>query len=135
MLCCGSSGSLEKRLRHGHGRLFIGFYINFNHSFRMQKKKFETIDEYISLFPEEVQALLQKIRITIHNAAPEAEEAISYQMPTFKLNGNLVHFAAYEHHIGFYPIPSAMEKFAKELSLYTSGKGSVQFPLDGEIPY
>ncbi|MGE5845223.1 MAG: iron chaperone, partial [Ignavibacteria bacterium] len=71
-----------------------------------QKNKFETIDEYIKTFPEDVQKILQKIRETIKEAAPGAEEAISYQMPTFKLNGNLVHFAGYKNHIGFYPTPS-----------------------------
>ena len=94
-----------------------------------------TIDEYISSFPADVQAILQKVRETIRTSAPQAEEAISYQMPTFKLNGNLVHFAAFKNHIGFYPVPSGIEKFKKELSAYLSGKGSVQFPLDKPIPY
>lgn len=95
----------------------------------------KTIDEYIAAFPPEVQAILQKVRQVIQAAAPQAEEAISYQMPTFKLHGNLVHFAAYKHHLGFYPIPSAMKKFAKELAPYESGKGSAKFPLDQPIPY
>ncbi len=94
-----------------------------------------TIDEYISGFPADIQVILQKIRQTIKNAAPEAQEAISYQMPTFKLNGNLVHFAAFQYHIGFYPVPSGIEKFKAELSVYKQGKGSVQFPLDQPIPY
>jgi len=94
-----------------------------------------TIDEYIATFPANVQAILQKIRATIRKAAPQAEEAISYQMPTFKLNGNLVHFAAFKNHIGFYPVPSGIEKFKKELSAYKGAKGSVQFPLDRPIPY
>jgi uncharacterized protein YdhG (YjbR/CyaY superfamily) len=95
----------------------------------------KTIDEYIAGFPPEVQAILQKIRLTIKAAAPAAEEAISYQMPTFKLNGNVVHFAAYKKHIGFYPVPTGIEKFKKELAAYEQGKGSVQFPLDQPIPY
>jgi uncharacterized protein YdhG (YjbR/CyaY superfamily) len=94
-----------------------------------------TIDEYIAGFPKATQDILQKIRQTIHAAAPEAQEAISYQMPTFKLHGNLVHFAGYTHHIGFYPIPSGIEKFKADLSVYKQGKGSVQFPLDQPIPY
>ena len=94
-----------------------------------------TIDEYIATFPKDVQTILQKIRATIRKAAPQAEEAISYQMPTFKLNGNLVHFAAFKSHIGFYPVPSGIEKFKKELSAYKGAKGSVQFPLDQPIPY
>jgi uncharacterized protein YdhG (YjbR/CyaY superfamily) len=96
---------------------------------------YTTIDEYIATFPADVQAVLQKVRETIHKSAPEATEAISYQMPTFKLNGNLVHFAAFKSHIGFYPVPSGIEKFKKELSVYPQGKGSVQFPLDKPIPY
>ena len=94
-----------------------------------------TIDEYIATFPADAQAILQKVRDTIRKAAPQAEEAISYQMPTFKLNGNLVHFAAFKNHIGFYPVPSGIEKFKKELSTYKGAKGSVQFPLDRPIPY
>ena len=97
--------------------------------------QFKTIDEYIKTFPEDVQIILEKIRQTIRKAAPEAVEAISYQMPTFKLNGNLVHFAAFKDHIGFYPIPSGIEAFKEELSPYIRGKGTVQFPLDKPIPY
>jgi len=100
------------------------------------KKQFSTIDEYIETFQNDVQSILEKMRQTIKKAAPEAVEAISYQMPTFKLNGkNLVHFAAFKNHIGFYPIPSGIEAFKKELSLYKQGKGSVQFPIDKPIPY
>jgi uncharacterized protein YdhG (YjbR/CyaY superfamily) len=99
-------------------------------------KQFSTIDEYIKTFPTNTQSLLQKMRQIIKEAAPEAVEAISYQMPTFKLNGkNLVHFAAFKNHIGFYPIPSGIEAFKKELSPYKQGKGSVQFPIDKPIPY
>jgi uncharacterized protein YdhG (YjbR/CyaY superfamily) len=95
----------------------------------------QTIDEYIAGFPADVQEVLQKIRKTIHEAAPEATEKISYQMPTFYLKGNLVHFAAFKEHIGFYPVPTGIEKFKKELSVYKQGKGSVQFPLDQPMPY
>jgi uncharacterized protein YdhG (YjbR/CyaY superfamily) len=95
---------------------------------------FSTIDEYISSFPDDIQTLLQQIRGTIRQAAPEAEEAIKYAMPTFVLNGNLVHFAAFKHHIGFYPVPSGIEEFKKELSSYKGSKGSVQFPLDQPMP-
>jgi uncharacterized protein YdhG (YjbR/CyaY superfamily) len=94
-----------------------------------------SIDEYIAGFPPEVQEILEKIRATIREAAPEAEETIKYRMPTFTLNGNLVHFAAFKKHIGFYPVPTGIEKFKKELSVYAGGKGSVQFPLDEPIPY
>jgi uncharacterized protein YdhG (YjbR/CyaY superfamily) len=95
-----------------------------------------TIDEYIKGFPVDVQVILEKMRQTIRRAAPGAVEAISYQMPAFKLNGKgLVYFAAFERHIGFYPIPSGIEAFKKELSPYKQGKGSVQFPLDEPIPY
>jgi uncharacterized protein YdhG (YjbR/CyaY superfamily) len=96
---------------------------------------YQTIDEYIGGFPTEVQEILKKIRQTIHNAAPEAGEAISYQMPTFKMKGNLVHFAAFKNHIGFYPTPSGTEAFQKELAPYKGGKGSIRFPLDQPIPY
>ena len=95
----------------------------------------QTINEYIAGFPEDVQAILQKIRKTIREAAPEAQEAIKYRMPTFTLKGNLVHFAAYKQHIGFYPVPTGIEAFQQELSVYKQGKGSVQFPLDQPIPY
>ncbi len=96
---------------------------------------FTSIDEYIATFPEETQKILKEIRATIKAAAPDAEEKISYQMPTFTLKGNLVHFAAFKKHIGFYPVPTGIEKFKKELAAYESGKGSVQFPLDEPIPY
>jgi len=95
----------------------------------------KTIEQYIAGFPPDVQEILEKIRATIKKAAPDAQEAIKYQMPTFVLNGNLVHFAAFKKHIGFYPVPSGIEKFKKELSLYKGAKGSVQFPLDQPIPF
>ena len=98
-------------------------------------KHLETVDEYISAFPASVQDALQQLRRTIRNAAPEAEETISYQIPTFKLNGNLVHFAAFKRHIGFYPTPSAIEAFKEELSPYEVAKGSVRFPLDQPVPF
>lgn len=99
-------------------------------------KPTETIDEYIKGYPDDVQKILETMRQTIRNAAPEATEAISYNMPTFKLYGkNLVHFAAFKKHIGFYPIPSGIEAFREELSGYKQGKGSVQFPLNKSIPY
>lgn len=97
---------------------------------------FKTIDEYIASHPAEVQKILKKIWSQIKKIIPEAEEAIRYQMPTFRLNGkNLVHFAAYKNHIGFYPTPSGLNAFEKELKPYRSGKGTAQFPLDQPIPY
>jgi uncharacterized protein YdhG (YjbR/CyaY superfamily) len=100
-----------------------------------RKEHFKTIDGYIKTFPEDTQSILEKMRRTIQNAAPEAAEAISYQIPTFKLNGNLVHFAAFKKHIGFYPTSSGIEAFKKELSPYKGGRGSVQFPINKPIPY
>lgn len=99
------------------------------------RKKFETIDEYIVEFSEDIQEILENMRKVIQEAAPEAEEVISYGMPTFKFHGNLVHFAAYKNHIGFYPAPSGIERFKKEILEYKSSKGAVQFPLDEPIPY
>ena len=93
------------------------------------------IDEYIAGFPKNIQDLLQKIRVTIREEAPDAEEAIKYQIPTFILKGNLVHFAAFKNHIGFYPTPQGINEFAEELAPYASGKGSAQFPLDKPIPF
>lgn len=93
------------------------------------------IDEYIAGFSEDVQEILETVRVTIKTAAPDAEEAIRYQIPTFTLNGNLVHFAAFKKHIGFYPAPRGIEQFKEELSVYKGAKGSVQFPLDQPIPY
>jgi uncharacterized protein YdhG (YjbR/CyaY superfamily) len=93
------------------------------------------IDEYIDRFPPEVQVILQKIRATIRKAAPDAEEAIKYLIPTFTLKGNLVHFAAYKKHIGFYPAPRGNKVFEEELSKYEGGKGTLQFPLEKPIPF
>jgi len=95
----------------------------------------QTIDEYIAGYPPDVQAILQRIRAIIRKAAPGAEEAIRYRLPTFVLNGNLVHFGAFKSHIGFYPTPTGTARFEKELSVYKGAKGSVQFPLDRPIPY
>jgi len=93
------------------------------------------MDQYIKSFPVDVQVILQKVRETIRKVAPDAEETINYQIPTFKLNGNLVHFAAFKSHIGFYPASEGISKFAKEIAKYKNAKGSVQFPLDKDIPY
>ncbi len=92
------------------------------------------MDEYIATFPAEIQEKLQEMRAAIRAAAPDAEEKISYQMPTFALKGNLVHFAAFKHHIGFYPAPRGIEAFKDELARYKGAKGSVQFPLDEPLP-
>ncbi len=94
-----------------------------------------TIDAYIATFPPPVQQLLQQVRATIAQAAPAAQEAISYQMPTFKLHGNLVHFAAYTKHIGFYPTSTGIANFKQDLAAYKSSKGAVQFPLDRPVPH
>ena len=99
------------------------------------KKQIETIDEYIKTFPKNIQTILQELRQAIKDAAPEAKEAISYQIPTFKLNGNLVHFAAFKNHIGFFPTPSGIEAFKDELSEYKLSKGTIRFPLDKPIPF
>ncbi len=93
------------------------------------------IDEYIATFPPDVQKILNMLRATIQKAAPDATEKISYAMPTFYLNGNLVHFAAYKNHIGFYPAPSGIEAFEKELSVYKTSKGAVQFPINKPLPF
>lgn len=99
-----------------------------------EDKSFNNIDEYISLFPENVQLILKELRQNIKEIAPESKEVISYQMPTFKLNGNLVHFAAYKNHIGFYPTPSAIVKFKEKLSLYETSKGTIKFSIHEPIP-
>ncbi|MEZ6107749.1 MAG: DUF1801 domain-containing protein [Pirellulaceae bacterium] len=94
-----------------------------------------TIDDYIAGFPEDVRVILERIRRIVKEAAPEAEEGIRYRIPTFVLGGNLVHFAAFAHHVGFYPTPSGIGRFKEELAIYHSAKGSVQFPLDSRMPY
>jgi uncharacterized protein YdhG (YjbR/CyaY superfamily) len=100
----------------------------------MMTSKPATIDEYIATLPPETQKIMQQVRATIKEAAPGAEETIRYAIPTFVLNGNLVHFAAFKSHIGFYPTPSGAEGFKEALSVYKTGKGSVQFPLDQPMP-
>lgn len=101
----------------------------------MKQTKMTTVDEYILQFPVEVQAILQTLRKSVKDISPEAEEKMSYQMPTYYLKGNLVHFAAYKNHIGFYPTPADIDAFKDELSDYKSAKGSVQFPIDKPIPF
>ncbi|MEK4536505.1 DUF1801 domain-containing protein [Peribacillus sp. FSL K6-1552] len=96
---------------------------------------FKSIDEYILQFPHEVQEKLKRLRKVIKESAPDAEEKISYQMPTFVLHGNLVHFAAYKKHIGFYPTSSGIAAFEHGFSEYKSSKGAVQFPLEKPMPY
>lgn len=96
---------------------------------------FTSIDEYIATFPEDVQKILSQLRAVIQAAAPEATEKISYQMPTFDLHGNLIHFAAFKNHIGLYPTPSGIEAFQQELSPYKSAKGSIRFPIDQPLPF
>lgn len=98
-------------------------------------KAYKSIDEYISTFPKETQIVLEEIRKTIKEEAPNAIEKISYGMPTFYLNGNLVHFAAFKNHIGIFPAPSGINAFEKELSKYKTGKGTLRFKYDEEIPY
>lgn len=100
----------------------------------MKKRQVSTVDEYISSFPEEIQEILENLRKTIKALAPNSVETISYQMPTFKLNGILVHFAAHKNHIGFYPTPSVIEKFQKELRNYEFSKGTIKFPINKPIP-
>lgn len=97
-------------------------------------RKFTSVDEYIGAFPPDIQTLLQAVRETIRAAAPDAVERIAYQMPTYSLNGNVVHFAALKQHIGFYPTPSGIEAFAREMAPYVSTKGAVRFPLDQPLP-
>jgi uncharacterized protein YdhG (YjbR/CyaY superfamily) len=99
------------------------------------KTVFKNIDDYISSFPQETRLILERLRETIRKAAPDAKETINYGIPTFTLIGNLVHFAAYKNHIGFYPTPSGIEAFKKELSLYEGAKGSVKFPISELLPF
>jgi uncharacterized protein YdhG (YjbR/CyaY superfamily) len=98
------------------------------------RKQFKTIDEYIAAFPKDVRTKLNSVRRTIKATAPEAEETISYQIPTFKLHGYLVYFAAWKNHIAMYPIPSGTPAFKREISRFVAGKGTVQFPLDKPLP-
>jgi uncharacterized protein YdhG (YjbR/CyaY superfamily) len=100
----------------------------------MKSKRAKNIDDYIADFPADVQLLLQKLRTAIRKAAPQAEEAIKYQMPTFVFNGNLIHFAGYKNHIGLYPGSKPIEEFKDELAHYETSKGTIRFPLDKPIP-
>jgi uncharacterized protein YdhG (YjbR/CyaY superfamily) len=99
------------------------------------KASYESIDEYIAQFPDGVQRILQELRRVIREAAPDAKEKMSYQMPTFALHGNLVHFAAYKNHVGFYPDPAGVEAFRDKLVGYKTTKGAIQFPIDKPLPY
>jgi len=101
----------------------------------METKKPTNIDEYIGSFPNDVQEILEKIRLTIQEAAPDATEKISYSMPAFEQNGIVVYFAAFKNHIGLYALPTGHEAFKEEFLPYKSGKGSVQFPFNKPIPY
>jgi uncharacterized protein YdhG (YjbR/CyaY superfamily) len=119
--------------------ILLGIFICTNRSFKTTVMKKggvvpTTIDEYIATWPADIRDKLLSIRETIKKAAPKAEEAISYNMPTFKQDGYLVYFAAFKNHIGFFPVPSGMKAFEKELSKYKTGKGSVQFPFDQPLP-
>ncbi len=98
------------------------------------RQKFSSIDEYISTFPQDVQCRLKELRQAIKEAAPDAKEAISYQMPAFKLNGNLVWFAAFKNHIGFYPTASGIEAFKEKMTAYETSKGTIQFPQNEPLP-
>ena len=103
---------------------------------KTSQKAVKNIDEYIARFPGDVQKILQNIRALIKEAVPDAEEKISYQIPTFTLNGNyLIYFAAFKNHVSIYPAPRGTEKFKKELAAYEGGKGTVRFPFDEPIPY
>jgi uncharacterized protein YdhG (YjbR/CyaY superfamily) len=99
------------------------------------RQKFKNIDDYISSFPAETQKLLEQVRKEIRKAAPDAKETISYGIPTFTLNGNLVQYAAFKNHIGFYPAPSGISAFREDLSAYENAKGSVKFPNDKPVPF
>ena len=101
----------------------------------MDAAGYKTIDEYIARFPENIQEILNKMRKVIKETAPDAREAITYRIPTFKLNGNLVHFAGFKSHIGFYPTPSGISAFEKELAVFNTSKGAIRFALDKPIPY
>jgi uncharacterized protein YdhG (YjbR/CyaY superfamily) len=99
-----------------------------------KKSRFTSTDEYIATFPKDIQKILKEVRATIKAAAPDAEEKIGYQMPAFALKGNLVYFAALKNHIGFYPMPSGIQAFKKELSMYEGTKGAIRFPIDKPLP-
>ena len=101
---------------------------------KAKQRQPKTIDEYIADFPPDVQPLLEKVRTAIRKAAPDAEEAIKYQMPTFVLNGNLIHFAGYKNHVGLYPGSKPIAEFKEELTRYETSKGTVRLPLDKPVP-
>jgi len=101
----------------------------------MDAKPAQTIDEYIAQFPAEIRDILQKLRQVVREEAPQAEEAIRYRIPTFRLNGNLVHFAAFRDHVSFFPTSSGVAAFREELAGYETSKGTIRFPLDRPIPY
>jgi uncharacterized protein YdhG (YjbR/CyaY superfamily) len=111
------------------------FYAGRPHTMKTKQTASQNIDEYIRGFRKEIREILQKIRMTIRKAAPQAEEIISYQMPAFRLNGNLVYFAAFKKHFGFFPTSSGIRAFEQELSAYHGSKGSVQFPFDQPVPF
>lgn len=116
-----------------HVMTLCKFALN-HHDMLPISQKFKNVDDYISAFPPSTQAILQELRATIKKAAPKAEEVISYNMPGYKLNGMLVWYAGYKSHIGFYPKPSGLQTFQKELAGYKSSKGAVQFPIDQPMP-
>ena len=122
------------RTKSGSVRIRMDNLVSYGGKVLDKKRTLNTIDEYISAFPKSIQTILQELRQAIKESAPMAEEAIRYQMPTFRLNGNLVHFAAFKNHIGFYPTPSAIEAFKERLSSYKTSKGAIQFPLNEPIP-
>ena len=102
----------------------------------MERRQYKDIDDYISVFPDDIQALLQEIRRVIKESAPEAEEAIRYGMPTFRIRDrNLVHFAGFKRHFGFYPTPSGIDAYRDELSTYQVSKGAIQFPMGRPVPF
>lgn len=100
----------------------------------MKPTGYKTIDEYIATFPPNIQTILQQVRATIHKAAPDAEETISYNMPAFKQNGVLVYFAAFKNHIGFFPTAQGIEAFKDRIAAYKTSKGTIQFALDKPLP-
>lgn len=109
--------------------------MNYGGNSLVSKRVYKTVDEYIAAYPKKIQYILEELRQVIREAAPKAEETISYQIPAFKLNGNLVWFAAFKNHIGFYPTASGIEAFKEKLVDYDVSKGTVRFPLNKSIPY
>jgi uncharacterized protein YdhG (YjbR/CyaY superfamily) len=101
---------------------------------KVMRKNYQSIDEYIASFPPSIQRTLRRVRLTIRKVAPDAQEAMTYGIPTFVYHENLVHFGGFQKHLGFYPTPDGISEFADELASYQSAKGSVQFPYDRPIP-